>query len=133
MKRATVGIGEGAGGGTACATSADVLLLPPADAVQSGPRVSCDGQQRSLDVFASGFIIGNNTVYAPGGSARVICNHINFNASSFMSAYQTQPILASPCSLCNLTCGHSAQKRQPQPNLAAMCICVCLRAYRSDG
>ena len=98
MQRERARIGEGARGGAVCAPSADVPLLPPTsptDAVQSGPRVSCDGQQRSLDVFASGFIIGNNTVYAPGGSARVICNHINFNASSFMSAYQKHTIVTS--------------------------------------
>jgi len=47
--------------------------------------VHCDGQAKSLAVFAEGFIASNNTVYVPGGAASLVCNHVTFNASAFMT------------------------------------------------
>ena len=48
------------------------------------PRVHCDGLEHSIEVFASGFLIGNNTVYVPGGLAHTKCNNVEFNASAWM-------------------------------------------------
>jgi hypothetical protein len=46
--------------------------------------VHCDGSDASLKVFHDGFLTGNNTVYVPGGQAKVVCNHVTFNASDWM-------------------------------------------------
>ena len=49
----------------------------------------CDGSDHSVEAFAAGFIAANNTVYVPGGNALVSCNHVNINASAFMTGGKT--------------------------------------------
>ena len=51
---------------------------------------ACDGSNTSIELFQTGFIATNNTVYVPGGEATVQCNHVNINASSFMSGSKNQ-------------------------------------------
>ena len=63
-------------------------MLWPFHRTASG--VHCDGQAQSLAVFAEGFTTGNNTVYVPGGAASLVCNHVTFNASAFMSGSPTK-------------------------------------------
>ena len=54
-----------------------------------GERVHCDGTDLSVDTFQAAMVTANNTVYVPGGSATIVCNHVSFNASAFMSGAKT--------------------------------------------
>ena len=48
-------------------------------------RGHCDGSNESIATFVQGFRASNNTIFVPGGTASLICNHVKFNASNFMS------------------------------------------------
>ena len=55
----------------------------------NGVRVPCDGSDLSVDTFHAAIKTGNNTIFVPGGSATIVCNHVSFNASDFMSGAKT--------------------------------------------
>ena len=72
----------------------NICVLPAASSTYMKVNIDgvpCDGSNASISAFQAGFLSANNTVYVPGGLARVSCNHVSWNASEWMAGAAPKP------------------------------------------
>ena len=72
----------------------NICVLPAASSTYMNLNINgvpCDGSNASIAAFEAGFLASNNTVYVPGGSVRVSCNHVAWNASEWMAGAVPKP------------------------------------------